>query len=475
MTFTRNVSALVTLLALAFAQQELQETSDIQPRFQEGFLQHGDSIPPHKRKAHTPAKQAKAAYQTAKQAARLANKVAAHSIKVTGHAKKALKHALGALHDARVENQGLASHQKESLKKAEAHLREATKKSDFGKLKRYRDAQDLQREEMEKRLGKNGRMCERDQMRQEIKELRKTLRHKNIHDRDIHEALTELEADLKKSPCSVDDESKAEMEHLRTLVNSLDAAPATAAPSTTIQIPLQAVPFKHRVRICNAYPAVAGLDVFKGHDVTTEGSIDTFRSQQKLTQMPLDYKMCGDFASPLVAGDRLKFTLGGASAGTFTISDLPNNDAVLLIVIHRHDTLSNAVAFKSHVFANLLNSQVVVIDTYKGRTQGGIEITDGGKSKEKLRYNSVMALNPGEYKVGLLDRHHKTRATERLIALNRQSYVIMRVGVESQRGQSYPEEIVTYPYSDPVLLGASSRSSVTIGVLMTILASITLC
>merc|ERR1719240_291805 len=79
-------------------------------------------------KAH--AMNAKEAASVAKQAAVVANKVATHSVKVTHHAKKALKHALHALHGARVESAGLDKQQKDSLKKAEARLREATKTAD---------------------------------------------------------------------------------------------------------------------------------------------------------------------------------------------------------------------------------------------------------------------------------------------------------------------------------------------------------
>ena len=50
--------------------------------------------------------------------------------------------------------------------------------------------------------------------------------------------------------------------------------------------------------------------------------------------------------------------VGNANAGTFSVSDLPNNDAVLLLIVYRHDTLSTAVSFESHVYANLLNAQV---------------------------------------------------------------------------------------------------------------------
>merc|ERR1712187_51370 len=87
-------------------------------------------------------------------------------------------------------------------------------------------------------------------------------------------------------------------------------------------------------------------------------------ASEKLTSdAAMSYKSCRDFTAPLKSGDKLEFMVGDASAGTFSVSDLPSNDAVLLLVIHRHDTLSTAVSFESHVFANLLNAQVAVIDT----------------------------------------------------------------------------------------------------------------
>ena len=42
--------------------------------------------------------------------------------------------------------------------------------------------------------------------------------------------------------------------------------------------------------------------------------------------------------------------------GTLAVSDLPNYDATLLLVIYRHDTLSTAVSFESYVFTNLLHT-----------------------------------------------------------------------------------------------------------------------
>lgn len=166
------------------------------------------------------AKHAHEAAKVAKQAAKVANQVAKHSIKVTGHAKKALKHALGALHDARVESKGLDKGQKASLKKAEAHLREATKSADHGKLKKLKDEQDLKKQRMQAELDKNKNdRTEKEDVDQQIDELRKKLKEKKVNDKDINKSLDELEAS--KDDAS-NDETKAEIERLREVVDKLE-------------------------------------------------------------------------------------------------------------------------------------------------------------------------------------------------------------------------------------------------------------
>lgn len=190
---------------------------------------------PTKEELKNHAHNAKIAAKVAKQAAVVANKVAAHSVKVTKHAKKALSHALGALHDARVDSAGLDKRQKATLKKAEAHLRKATKTAEHGELKKMKTEQDLQREKMEADLKRRGGLSEREQMRQEIQELRKKLKEKNIEDKDIYEALDALEKDLENSSGPINDESKAELERLRNVVDSLEPAPAPKVNNTDVQ------------------------------------------------------------------------------------------------------------------------------------------------------------------------------------------------------------------------------------------------
>jgi len=212
---------------------------------------------------------------------------------------------------------------------------------------------------------------------------------------------------------------------------------------------VKALEFQHHLRVCNAYPYSTPLDVFRG------------KSESLSADEPLAYKTCRDFPSKLRAGDKLEFKVGETSAGTFAVSDLPNNDAVLLLVIHRHDTVSTAVAFESHVFANLMNAQVAILDTYKGAAKGApriMELKKNSTVSEELRYDSVVAVNPGEYEVELMGDDGLVKSQSRLVALNHESYVVLRTGVEAQQGQQYPEELIVFPQSDPSTLHSGTAS-----------------
>jgi len=233
---------------------------------------------------------------------------------------------------------------------------------------------------------------------------------------------------------------------LAVLTTTLASAGREALRHGRAQGFVKALEFEHRLRVCNAYPYSAALDVIRG------------KGERLTGDDPMAYKTCRDFLSPLKAGDKLEFKVGDASAGTFAVSDLPNNDAVLLLVIHRHDTMSTAVSFESHVFANLLNAQVAIIDTYKGAARAIPHITDAealnkkSSRSEELRYNSVVAVNPGVYEVELMGQDGELKAKNRLVALNRESYVVLRTGVEAQQGPSYAQELVVFPESDAKIL-----------------------
>ncbi|CAE8601213.1 unnamed protein product [Polarella glacialis] len=83
-------------------------------------------------------------------------------------------------------------------------------------------------------------------------------------------------------------------------------------------------------------------------------------------QAPMKYKECREFSEPLAPNDRLEVQLNKMGLGTFSISDLPATDAVLLFVVGRNDVLSAAASFESHVFTPSRSAQVAAIDAYKG-------------------------------------------------------------------------------------------------------------
>lgn len=232
---------------------------------------------------------------------------------------------------------------------------------------------------------------------------------------------------------------------------------------------VRALEFKHHLRVCNAYPYTASIDVYRG------------RSDRLTGDSPMPYKACRDFNSALKAGDKLEFKVGDATAGTFAVSELPNNDAVLLLVIHRHDTVSTAVSFESHVFSNLANAQVAILDTYKGKEKSLPQIMDAkkgdGKSQkarsEELRFDSVVAVNPGVYEVELIGQDGSMKAKSELVAVNQESYVVIRTGVEAADGPSFPQELIVYPQSDMAQFQSGAVSAAPLGLLLLALLTAT--
>jgi len=212
---------------------------------------------------------------------------------------------------------------------------------------------------------------------------------------------------------------------------------------------ISSLQFKLTLRICNAYPYEYPMDVYLG--------------KEKLTRDAMPYKMCGEFTPSLKAGDKIDFKVGDSSAGSFSVSELPANDAVMLLVIYRHDTHSTAVQFESHVFSNLVNSQIAVLDTHKGAAKATPRIRDISTAKternEELRFDSVVAVNPGLYEVVLQSMDGENKARSELVALNRESYVVIRCGMEAPVGaQAYPQELMVFPHSDPRALEGSAVS-----------------
>lgn len=214
---------------------------------------------------------------------------------------------------------------------------------------------------------------------------------------------------------------------------------------------------KHRLRVCNAYPYMTALNVFIGRST----------GLHRITTPAMAYKTCREFEEKIEAGDKIDFRFQEASAGTFVVGDLPNTDAVLMLVVYRHNSKSTAVAFESHVFANLMNAQIAVLDTYKSKDSKSKEfkseikiqdLEDATTSRsESLPLNSVVALNAGKYEIVLAGSDGATKSHTNLTVENRQSCVVIRCGVEPEQGRAYAQELMVYPVNPPS--GGSAKSS----------------
>lgn len=192
--------------------------------------------------------------------------------------------------------------------------------------------------------------------------------------------------------------------------------------------------YKIKLRVCSAYPADAPFEV-----LLNEVSI----------KEELEYKSCFEYTGDLRSGDNVNFKVAGLASGSFTIDQLPQEDATLVLVVHRHDKATMAVSFMSHVFAKLSGPQVALLDAYQGSSSSVVEIKpkDDDESKtETLRYNSVMALDEATYKVTLTMGDRKQEYE--LDAQSDEAYAIIRCGVDSEILKSYKQELMVYPTNE---------------------------
>lgn len=225
-----------------------------------------------------------------------------------------------------------------------------------------------------------------------------------------------------------------------------------------------ALAFKQTLRICNAYPFSAG--------------------GVSVLENVISYKNCADIDHSLTEGDQIDFHSGSdisVLVGSFEVSELPKNDALLLLVLQPHDDISTGVKFQSHIFSNSDDAQVALLDAYAGPILQGTDnmITIADKKienpkyeqrKEELNFNTVVAVNNGDYEVYVKgDRMSK----KYLHAHRGTKYSIVRVGVASSEADkiAYPEDLIVFPAEDKSL-SITTWIIISLGCLFVILPTI---
>jgi hypothetical protein len=204
---------------------------------------------------------------------------------------------------------------------------------------------------------------------------------------------------------------------------------------------------EHQLTVCNAYASQNFLEIVQ---VST---------RELLTEnQPLAYKQCRDFTLPLREGEQLDFKVGDLDVGTFFANGLPKSSASLLLIPQRKSPSAVSCSFQSHAFADVQSPQIAVIDAYRGKSgkaPGAVKIMEsvapsGNKDavaeeamEEELKFNSVMAVNPGKYKISLTGTTSISNPAAPLNAVGSAKFVVMRLGNEDE--SAYPQELVVFP------------------------------
>lgn len=231
-----------------------------------------EDAPPKQEVEQAAVRNATKAAVRAAEAASIANKVADHTVNVVRETQFSLDKSRRAVHDARATTEGLSRRQKELLKNAEAKLRDATRRAEYGKLEqakylkavghlRYSIEEETRLRRLERTLQSSAIRStnfsgsgnvDMDSMTTEIAVLRKELAEKRrleaerkvqyIDDQGTNEtsddrSVEQLDADLKSleamlrrmkgdgysASALTRDELKAEIERLREMIRRLEA------------------------------------------------------------------------------------------------------------------------------------------------------------------------------------------------------------------------------------------------------------
>eukprot|EP00933_Yihiella_yeosuensis_P019173 TRINITY_DN15550_c0_g1_i1.p1 TRINITY_DN15550_c0_g1~~TRINITY_DN15550_c0_g1_i1.p1 ORF type:complete len:265 (+),score=50.04 TRINITY_DN15550_c0_g1_i1:131-925(+) len=193
---------------------------------------------------------------------------------------------------------------------------------------------------------------------------------------------------------------------------------------------VSALKFTQKLRICNGFPSTEALQLYIG-------------KTEMQGKYPLHYKECRDYTDTIREGDRIEFKAGVIDVGAFTLSDLPDHDAILLLVIYQRD--GRTAAFKSHTFAPTRQAQVAVLDAYDGSSYGEPVVMDldGNRNKRRqaLMYDTAMAISQGSYRVALHTKESAMDHPTPFNVLEGEAYVVLRTGVGSD------QDVIVFPKS----------------------------
>jgi len=194
--------------------------------------------------------------------------------------------------------------------------------------------------------------------------------------------------------------------------------------------------FDRRFLVCNAYPSEHAAKISK-NGVALPGATS------------LNFQDCQYVSSEVLPKDKLDFEVPEVGIqGTFEVGELPDSDAVLLLVVQRHDAHSQLMSFQSFAFPmNPKGSEahVAVIDASTNLPKANLKIRDHPADfkqkphEEELIFNRIYALDSGNYDVSVDKAAFQSLALE-----SEKDYVILRTGDSEVR-----QALVAFPHDQP--------------------------
>merc|ERR1719329_1159642 len=119
----------------------------------------------------------------------------------------------------------------------------------------------------------------------------------------------------------------------------------------------------------------------------------------------LGFDECAYAPADVLPKDKIDFTLEESGIqGTFEVGDLPDSDAVLLLVLQRRDEKSPLIAFQSFAFPMNTGdgeAHLAVIDASVGLGKTHLKVQDlhavskKDAQSEELGFNRIYSLDPG--------------------------------------------------------------------------------
>jgi len=232
----------------------------------------------------------------------------------------------------------------------------------------------------------------------------------------------------------------------RRIARSLRAEGAHVSRSV-----VEPLKFDQKLLLCNAYPSKRPVAIAKnGHSVN-------FASERGL-----GFDECAYAPAGVLAKDKLDITIEDMGIqGTFEVGDLPDSDAVLLLVIQRRDEKSPLIAFQSFAFPmNTGNGEahLAVIDASVGLAKTHLKVQDlhaatpKDTRSEELGFNRIYSLDPGSYSFAVLGEAEKSTKQEVQLE-GHQDYVVIRTSKDGK------DKLVAFPHEEIRRSGAACKGA----------------